>query len=82
MTQRQRNDEDGDLRALREALDIYVSGKSGVRFEALARFAGPLFDLYDVEWKSDEQHTARRDRHELATMLAGNGAAPLVLLSA
>lgn len=70
MTYKDRNDEEGDLRALREALDVYVSGKSGVRFEALARFAGPLFDLYEVEWKSNERSTAKRDRDELATMLA------------
>lgn len=55
---------------LRDALDVYVSGRSGLRFEALARFAGPLFDLYDVDWKSDEPHAADRDWAELTTMLA------------
>ncbi len=71
MTDRQKNeDPHEDLRTLRDALDVYVSGRSGLRFEALARFAGPLFDLYEVDWKSHERHLARRDRDELTTMLA------------
>lgn len=60
----------GEIHALREALDVYVSGRSGLRFEMLARFAGPLFDLYEVDWKSDDPAAASRDRDELSTMLA------------
>jgi len=57
--------------ALRDALDVYVSGRSGVRFDALVRFAGPLFDLYDVEWRADDVLDAlSRDEEELTTMLA------------
>lgn len=67
---RQHNDSERDLRAAREALDVYVSGRSGLRFEALARFAGPLFDLYDVDWKAEDGSAVVRDRNELATMVA------------
>ena len=71
MTDRQQhNHQHDDTRALREALDVFVHGRSGLRFEALARFAGPLFDLYEVDWKSDEPIAADRDRTELTTMLA------------
>lgn len=56
---------------LRDALDVYVAGRSGVRFDALMRFAGPLFDLYDVEWRSDDRGDAlSRDEDELSTMVA------------
>lgn len=56
---------------LREALDVYLTGRSGIRFEALIRFAGPLFDLYDVNWRvNDRKDTLSRDRDELATMVA------------
>lgn len=70
MTDRKHHHQDDDIRALREALDVYVSGRSGLRFEALARFAGPLFDLYEVDWKSTEPAAGDRDRTELTTMLA------------
>lgn len=57
--------------ALREALDVYVTGRSGIRFDALVRFAGPLFDLYDVEWRAgDGLDALSRDEQELTTMLA------------
>lgn len=59
-----------ELHALREALDVFVSGRSGLRFELLARFAGPLFDLYEVDWRSEDPAAASRDRDELSTMLA------------
>ena len=59
-----------DILALREALEVYVSGRSGLRFEALARFAGPLFDLYEVNWKSADRAADDRDGVELSTMLA------------
>lgn len=56
---------------LREALDVYVSGRSGIRFDALMRFAGPLFDLYDVEWRADDEADAlSRDEDEMSTMIA------------
>lgn len=56
---------------LREALDVYLSGRSGVRFQDLVRFAGPLFDLYDIEWRTtDAADSLERDREELSTMVA------------
>ncbi|MEX0821592.1 MAG: hypothetical protein WD021_05560 [Rhodothermales bacterium] len=59
------------INVLREALDVYLSGRSGIRFDALMRFAGPLFDLYDVDWRADDRTDAlSRDRDELATMVA------------
>ena len=68
---RNQRDSQRQVRALREALDVYVSGRSGIRFEALVRFAGPIFDLYDVKWRSDSDvASVRRDRDELATMIS------------
>ncbi len=69
----QGNDEsrERNVAALRDALDVYVSGRSGIRFDALIRFAGPLFDLYDVEWRAGGQNDAfARDKEELTTMVA------------
>lgn len=59
------------MSALRKALDVYVSGRSGIRFDALMRFAGPLFDLYEVDWRAGSGTDAlSRDEEELSTMLA------------
>jgi len=61
---------------LREALDVYLSGRSGIRFESLARFAGPIFDFYDIDWRSFDPRF--RDRDEVATMVAVLDAARLL----
>lgn len=67
----QRRPETRQVEELREALDVYLSGRSGIRFDALARFAGPLFDLYEVRWRAEDGvDSLRRDRDELATMVA------------
>lgn len=61
---------------MRESLDVYLSGKSGILFESLARFAGPIFDFYEVDWRSGSVRT--RDRDELTTMVAVLDAARLL----
>lgn len=63
-------EEAGRISALKEALDVYLSGRSGIRFDSLMRFAGPLFDLYDVDWRSIGRPSARRDLDEISTMVA------------
>ena len=68
---KKRSDAKRQVKALREALDVYVSGRSGISFDALVRFAGPIFDLYDVEWKAEMgAEVLQRDREELSTMVA------------
>lgn len=59
-----------DLESLEERLDVYIDGRSGLQFEFLARFAGPLFDLYDLDWRSVHPSGCVRDRDELAIMVA------------
>ncbi len=71
MTDKRRNDRsENDLQALREALNVYLSGQSGIRFESLAQFAGPLFDLYELDWRALDSAPGARDRDEIATMVA------------
>lgn len=70
-SQQEQMDPDARVEALREAIEAYVTGESGIRFEALARFAGPLFDLFDVTWRADAAtEPAARDEEELSTMIA------------
>lgn len=76
MTAEARHSSEGQSADLREALDIYLSGRSGIRFQDLVRFAGPLFDLYDVDWRSKEADL--REREELSTMVAVLDAARLL----
>lgn len=79
MTGRRDRDHRQQVDALKEALDVYISGRSGIRFDALMRFAGPLFDLYDVDWRTDDGISAlSRDRQELSTMVAVLDAARLL----
>lgn len=59
-----------DVHALRDALQVYLSGRSGIRFESLAQFAGPLFDLYELDWRAVGRPALERDREEIATMVA------------
>ena len=76
---RSKHSNEGRPSDLHEALDIYLSGQSGIRFEDLARFAGPLFDLYDVDWRAENSLDAqRRDREELSTIVAVLDAARLL----
>lgn len=71
MNDRRRKDRaERDVRALREALHVYLTGQAGIRFESLARFAGPLFDLYDLDWRVSDRKGDARGREELATMVA------------
>ncbi len=56
---------------LQEALDAFLNGETGVPFEALALFAEPLFDLYEVELRAPlSEARATRDAEELASLLA------------
>jgi hypothetical protein len=57
--------------ALRAALQTYLNGESGIQFSVLARFAEPLFELYDVDPRAGiERGREHRDAAELATLLA------------
>ena len=50
---------------------MYLSNRSGIRFEALTQFAEPLFDVYDIDWHEDEGYDARsRNGGEWATIVA------------
>lgn len=65
--------------SLKEALEVYLSGRSGIRFEELVRFAGPLFDLYDIDWRTrDTTDSFARDSEELSTIVAVLDAARLL----
>ena len=61
---------DKGVHSLKERLDVYLSGRSGVKFEALTRFASPLFDLYDLDWRSVNGSADVRHRDELSVMVA------------
>jgi hypothetical protein len=56
---------------LQESLDTYLNDESGVRFRALAHFAEPLFDLYDIDLSATLGAAPEaRDEDEMATLLA------------
>lgn len=59
-----------DVELLKERLDVYIDGRSGIQFESLARFASPLFDLYDLDWRSVDPSARSRDQDEIAVMVA------------
>ena len=59
------------VQELQEALDVYLNGETGIRFEALVRFADPLFKLYQIDLRSSlRKDQATRTAEELATLLA------------
>jgi len=71
MSDTQKNDHPKkDLKSLEERLEVYIDRRSGLQFESLARFAGPLFDLYELDWRSVNPSAGVRDRNELAIMVA------------
>lgn len=70
ISQRNGNDAGTDLRRLRGTVDHYLSGRSGIRYEMLAQFADPLFDLYELDWRNIDGSGEDRDRDELTTMVA------------
>lgn len=56
---------------LREALDAFLNGETGIRFEALATFAEPLFDLYEVDPRETlTTLDGQRATEEAATLLS------------
>src|SRR5690554_4480214 len=56
---------------LERTLDGYLSGQSGIKFDVIARFAEPLFDLYELEPRSGlERGSEARSASELAMMLS------------
>ena len=56
---------------LQNALDVYLNGETGIRFEALVHFADPLFRLYQIDLRSSlQKDQATRTAEELATLLA------------
>lgn len=56
---------------LQALLDAYLNGETGVRFEALAHFADPLFDLYNVDPREVlGDSPEERSRKEVGTMLS------------
>lgn len=56
---------------LRRTLDAYLDGAAGIRFDRLAEFAEPLFDLYQVDLRSTlSRSRERRDAEELTGLIA------------
>lgn len=56
---------------LRRTLDAYLDGATGIRFDLLAQFAEPLFDLYQVDLRSTlSRNRERRDAEELSGLIA------------
>lgn len=56
---------------LRRTLDAYLDGAAGIRFDLLASFAEPLFDLYQVDLRSTlSRNRERRDAEELTGLIA------------
>ncbi len=56
---------------LTEQLDAYLSGASGVPFEALIWFCEPLFDLYDADPRAlAEPDRRERDAQELSLQIS------------
>lgn len=63
--------ESKSIAKLERTLDGYLSGHSGIQFDVLARFAEPLFDLYELEPRSSlERGSEARSASELAMMLS------------
>ncbi len=59
------------LAGLREALQAYLDGKTGIRFATLAHFAEPLFNLYEIDPRASlNTDRSSRDAEELATLLS------------
>lgn len=58
------------LEDLNRALNIYLNDETGIRFNALARFAEPLFELYEVDPRGLGENAPLREAEEKATLVA------------
>lgn len=58
------------LEDLNRALNIYLNDETGIRFNALAWFAEPLFELYEVDPRGLGENATLREAEETATLLA------------
>lgn len=68
---------DRQIQDLESALQAYIDGRTGVRYEALVQFAEPLFRMYQLDLRSVGGKPSARRLDELTTLLAVLDAARL-----
>ena len=61
---------DKQLQNLESALQAYLDGRTGVRYEILVEFAEPLFYLFELDLRSASRVPKARRLDELSTLLA------------
>lgn len=62
--------DDTGLSILRQNLESYLEGATGVEYEDLVSFAEPLFDLFDLDLRSARCNAEEREAEETATLLS------------